>query len=445
MGQVDSSWFQISVITISVLILSDVVFIGSSGYRLSVFMLLLSGVCYLVSMGLGLYQEYLHNLLGLGLLNLMIINFYAFMGISYYLILSDVFPRKFYSITLSAVLVLWLVYSFVSPPLLIRSISSLIISILILSPHFQLILRERQKIGIPLLMYLLLPFAILLAGFIRFYINVASMPDFLPHYWNTESANISQLILFVVYVLMHTGSYLLISRLRTKESEHALEAAERQKSLGMTIVSLIGHDLQSPLSAIKSAASTLDGYQAKGSDSAPALIAKSADKTINLLDNLVYWGRGVQGELNLTPTIVDVESVIQRAWTAQDLLAEQKGIKLTMSIAPGTIVSADIQALNAVLRNIFSNAVKFSPVGSTIRAESTALENQMEIRVEDQGTGMSPEELELLRTDTVTESRTGKGIGMQMAHFICREAGWELIFESERGKGTTVSLRLPKA
>jgi len=442
---VDTSWFQISLITITVLILSDVVFMGSSRHKLPVFMLLLSGACYLISMGLGLYQEHLHNLLGLGLLNLMIINFFSFMGISHHLILSDMFPRRFYSITLSAVLVVWLLYSIVPPSLLIRSISSLVLSILVLSPHFLLILRERQEIGIPLVSYLLLPFAILLTGFVRFIINVTMVPDPSTRYWTTEYADISQLILFVVYVLMHSGSYLLISRLRTQESEQALEAAERQKNLGMTIVSLIGHDLQSPLSAIKSAASTLDGFSANSSDSAPALIAKSADKTRNLLDNLVYWGRGVQGELNLTPTIVDVESVIQRAWTAQDLLAEQKRIKLTMSIAPGTIVSADIQALNAVLRNIFSNAVKFSPVGSTVGAETTASENQIEIRVKDQGIGMSPEELELLRTDTVTKSRTGKGIGMQMVHFICREAGWELNFESEKGKGTTVSLRLPKA
>ena len=431
--------------------IGDLVHIGSSRHKLSVVMILLSGASYLASMGLGLIQDVLSNLFTIGLINLMILNFYAFMGMAHHLILSDVFPRKFYAGVLSTALVVYLLYSIFNTPPLVRAITGSAFCLIILLPHFILLIREREKLGAPLLAFLAVPFCLIFTGLVNYLLYVIHLSGVYSRYWDTANAKATQLFLFVSFFVFHTGSYLIISRLRTKESERALVAAHGQKNLGMTIVSLIGHDLQSPLSAIKTSASTLDGYSDSGSDSAPAFIGKTVDKIRNLLDNLVYWGRGYQGELKLSPSTVDLRDAVRLAWEVQDLQAGHKGISLSASIPRGTFVTADPQALKAVLRNFFSNAVKFSRPGSEVSAEAEGSGDWVEIRIIDHGTGMRSEELELLRSGALNESvmgtnrERGKGIGMQMVHFICREAGWGLSFESEEGVGTTAFLRLPVA
>lgn len=253
---------------------------------------------------------------------------------------------------------------------------------------------------------------------------------------------------------------------RQVEAEQALvkserEAVARKRELEQLneqkdkLFSIIGHDLRSPFS-------TVIGYTellVSGADSLSReqvtefanSALQSGHHAFRILEDILQWARLCMNRHAMEPTTIDLCEVVADNLCGIDALANAKGIRLLHEVAPDLQVHADKTMLDTILRNLLSNAVKFTPDDGEINVRAELRGEQVEIAVADTGVGISPQRLEVLfelnRTHSTAGTRREEGTGFGL--HICRELvcqmGGELWAESEQGKGSTFSLRLPSA
>jgi PAS domain S-box-containing protein len=245
-----------------------------------------------------------------------------------------------------------------------------------------------------------------------------------------------------------------------KEAELIIKEKNRElHELNLTkdkFFSIIAHDLRSPLSGFLGITQLMseESDQIKLEDfrSLGKSLHESANNIYSLLENLLEWSRMQRGMIEFNPTTVDLYLATEEVLTNITDFSNQKGITIRNSIEKRTIVFADINMLNSILRNLVSNAVKFSNNGGFVEIGSD-LSNQDEIKffIKDSGIGMRGELIDRLfqigekvtRRGTGGETSTGLGL-LLCKEFIDRHKG-KIQVESEEKKGTTFWVSLPRA
>ena len=217
--------------------------------------------------------------------------------------------------------------------------------------------------------------------------------------------------------------------------------------------SIISHDLRSPFS-------TLLGYAQRMTDSADALTKEQiveyafklraiAERSNGLLENLLSWARMQRGAMEYTPERFDLHDI---ALDISDLFfpkAEQKGIRLHSAIPPQTPAYADYSMITTVLRNLVSNALKFTSAGGEIQMSARRDGDAVEVAVTDTGAGMSEEglskifRLDAQYTQTGTHGETGTGLGLLLCKEFVEKNHGRIWVESELGKGSAFKFTLP--
>ncbi|MDJ1501732.1 response regulator [Xanthocytophaga agilis] len=178
-------------------------------------------------------------------------------------------------------------------------------------------------------------------------------------------------------------------------------------------------------------------------------VQKNTDATQKLLSDLIAWSKTQFKSMTYTPVIVYIRDEFQNLSQQTDLLCQTKGVCL-ISKAPSDLqVVADIAMLRTILRNLLSNALKFSKEGDTIVLQAREKEGKILISVTDQGTGISGELLELLRkgnkehmTTFGTQGEKGSGLGLSLIKAFIEMHGGGLEIESEQGKGSVFTFSL---
>lgn len=221
-------------------------------------------------------------------------------------------------------------------------------------------------------------------------------------------------------------------------------------------LSIISHDLRNPVAAQSNALHNLEEYVSKYDDSLLSreckLLSESSDAQSALLENLLLWGRTQTGRFVYEPMRLDpymVVSEIQKLLYSQ---MEQKGITLSNTIAAGSVfVFADAGILSAVLRNLITNAIKFSARGQSVEVSAQEEdEDGVVLRVRDQGIGIHPETVKLIgkigenMTSLGSEGEKGSGLGLTVCSYLLKYEGSALDFELPEGGGTLVSFKLKK-
>ena len=218
--------------------------------------------------------------------------------------------------------------------------------------------------------------------------------------------------------------------------------------------SIISHDLRSPFNSFLGLTQimaeelpnlTMDEIQ-KFADS----MRKSATNLYRLLENLLEWSQIQQGLIPYNPELIRLLPVVKESVEMILESAKNKQIEIIFDIPPDIEVYAENNSLQTIIRNLVSNAVKFTPKGGNIHifAKSNP-DNSVEISVNDSGIGMKPAMIENLFKLDVSTSRKGTegelstGLGL----FICKEFiekhGGKLWVESQEGKGSTFTFLLP--
>ena len=194
----------------------------------------------------------------------------------------------------------------------------------------------------------------------------------------------------------------------------ALEAAQRRDEFLTTI----SHELRSPLNAILGWTQVLEPRRDLPPDIRDALhvIRRNALRQRQLLDDLVDMSRVVSGALRIEPRPMRIQDALDEACQAVRPEMDRKGIHLDCVVDSPAIVSGDARRLQQVIRNLLSNAIRFTPTGGTISVRSTRGPNEVSLIISDTGAGIDP------RSCRTCSSRSGSSRARCRA--IRRRSGW---------------------
>lgn len=249
----------------------------------------------------------------------------------------------------------------------------------------------------------------------------------------------------------------IISRLYRQKSRVTtdLQTLNAAKDKFFTIIS---HDMKNPVSAFRNISggllNALPGLNREDIKTYMVELQKSAEQLNELLQNLLHWAQS-QANINRNHhNEIDPAGVIQKALEQHHFFIRQKDINVKTSIDGQGKLIADKNLVLTVLRNLLSNAVRYSGEGSEISVSYRANGSHEAIfSVSDTGPGMSENEIQKLfrididpktiGSDAVIEKGKGSGLGLILCHELLQKAGGKIWVNSSQNKGSTFSFSLP--
>jgi len=236
-----------------------------------------------------------------------------------------------------------------------------------------------------------------------------------------------------------------------------LDNQNRLQELNATkdkLFSIISHDLRSPFTSIIGFIELLiDKVKKNDIDeilSYGIMIRESSWSVMNLLTNLIEWSKLQSFKLNIYPTKFDLPATVREVFDLMKPLAEKKAITLTTRIPANLIICADRSMISSVIRNLVSNAIKFTPQGGQILFSAYEKDKSVNFEVEDNGIGMKQSVTEKLFNNNWnislagTENETGTGLGLIICReFISKHEG-SIRAESKIGHGSRFVVTIPQ-
>ena len=230
--------------------------------------------------------------------------------------------------------------------------------------------------------------------------------------------------------------------LKEKNEELSTINAEKDK-----FFSIIAHDLKSPFNSIIGFSDLLIEQINNNDDDGIAKYAKiiqqSSNRAMDLLMNLMEWSRSQTGRIEFNPENCKIVNCINETTLFYNDIAIQKSITIKNILPPKASVFADKAMLNTVLRNLVSNAIKFTHPGGEIIISAEKKQNEIIFSVSDSGVGISKSNIEkLFRIDNNystpgTQKEKGTGLGLILCKEFIEKHGGKIWVESEEGTGST--------
>ena len=235
-----------------------------------------------------------------------------------------------------------------------------------------------------------------------------------------------------------------------QESETKLKEANAAKD---KFFSIIAHDLRNPFNAVIGFSNVLREsileLDTREISEYIGYIYESATNAYTLLGNLLDWARSQTNSIQFNPEAINIGDIVNSTLVILSGEATKKNITISNSVPDGNIVLADANMVSATVRNLVSNAIKFTRPGGAISICSVKSGGYYEFTVEDNGIGIQQRDLEkLFRIDTKVHSKgtadeSGTGLGLILCkEFIEKNAG-AIHVESESGKGSRFIFTLP--
>ncbi len=232
-----------------------------------------------------------------------------------------------------------------------------------------------------------------------------------------------------------------------QEQKNELETLNQLKD---KLFSIIAHDLRGPLSGIKDILSLTKSGDISEKEFLNLIpdITTNIDATAILLDNLLTWSKSqLEGE-KLNVHNISLHGLVEKEFRLLQSKAQEKEIKLINHIPNKLMASADEDMVDIIIRNLLSNAIKFSKRGEHITVSASEENDKIRITVEDNGTGISMENIEKLNANNTfstigTAQEKGTGLGLMLVREFVHKNGGELTIESQVGSGSKFSFTLP--
>jgi PAS domain S-box-containing protein len=235
-----------------------------------------------------------------------------------------------------------------------------------------------------------------------------------------------------------------------KENESHLQELNYTKD---KLFSIIAHDLRSPFNSILGFSELLienvGDFGLEESLEYLTIINSSANSTLILLDNLLNWAKTQTGQISFKPEKIIFSNVILEIIKLEKSLATAKDISLNYFSSDEIEIVADENMLKTVLRNLISNAIKFTKSGGRISVSAISKQDHVEITISDDGIGMNKEKLKGLfnissNTTTMgTANEKGSGLGLVLCKEFVEKHKGEIWVESKEGKGSDFKFTLP--
>jgi signal transduction histidine kinase len=241
---------------------------------------------------------------------------------------------------------------------------------------------------------------------------------------------------------------------RTEELAEARDEAVAANKSKSEFVSVVSHELKLPMTSIKGYSDLmLTGATGALNDNQTnflTTIRNNVNRMATLVSDLADISRIESGNLRLEPRAVPVWDVVDEVVTLTKTQVEQKGQTLTVDISDQLPKAwCDRNRLAQILTNLISNANKYTPEGGAIKIKAQQVDSMIQINVQDNGLGMSPEDQAKLfsnffrSADDKVREAPGTGLGLSITKNLIELQGGRIWFESEFRKGTTFYMTLP--
>jgi len=254
------------------------------------------------------------------------------------------------------------------------------------------------------------------------------------------------------------GLNLEISRrkdfLQRIEIERANENLKKLDTLKSDFISLVSHELKTPLSAIRTSAEFLESKDIIETDVKKEILNNvivSVDRLTRLINDILDLSKIEAGKMEFHFEKVNLQEIIKVAFDNFKYIALKNNIAISMEIPEDlSPVFADRDKLIIVLNNLISNALKFTYNGGTILLSAKEQKDDIEFRVKDTGIGIDKDKVSKIfekfyQVDSSIRRKTGgSGLGLTISSGIIRAHGSEICVESEPGKGSIFYFRLKK-
>lgn len=236
--------------------------------------------------------------------------------------------------------------------------------------------------------------------------------------------------------------------------EEQAKNLKQSNDLKDRMFSIIGHDLRSPLSAAKLKMDfimrgIIDPKDDKFLDETVYDLLKTMDEALNLLQNLLGWAKSESDQIQMIPEKLDLNDLVEQTFRLLKLGSDHKNIKMQNNVPADVFAFADNNMIKTVLRNILSNAIKFTPVEGIIKINSKLGKNKIVIEIEDNGNGIPKEDIKKILNPNEhfsklgTEKEPGTGLGLVLCQNFVQKNNGTLKIRSEVGKGSTFYFDLP--
>jgi len=235
-----------------------------------------------------------------------------------------------------------------------------------------------------------------------------------------------------------------------QQLRHRAESASRAKD---EFLAMLGHELRNPLAPIKTALHLMRLRAGAGEDRERAVLERQVTHLVALVDDLLDITRITQGKVQLQVRRLAIADVVARAVETVQPLLEQQAHHLTLDLPhSGCDVIGDAERLAQVISNLLTNAAKYTEPGGHIAVTARAEDEQIVVRVRDDGTGIAPEMLprvfDLFAQETQGIDRPVGGLGLGLAivkNLVTLHHGTVEARSSGRGQGSEFVVRLPTA
>ena len=239
-----------------------------------------------------------------------------------------------------------------------------------------------------------------------------------------------------------------------EREQAARQEAERANRVKDEFLSILSHELRSPLNPILGWSillqqQTLDPSLA---NKGLATIERNAKVQTQLIDDLLDVARILKKKLSLNLTAVDLDSVVEAAIETIKTTAESKSISIFLNseLSDTELVWGDSVRLQQIIWNLLSNAVKFTPLGGRVDVRLEQIENLAQITVSDTGKGIAPDFLPYIfesfrqQDASITRKFGGLGLGLAIVHYLVEAHSGTITADSEgEGLGATFTIELP--
>ena len=239
---------------------------------------------------------------------------------------------------------------------------------------------------------------------------------------------------------------------KIRELLNELKAANATKD---KFFSIIAHDLKSPFTYLLSYSELLlNEFETSEKEELLSYIKnihEVSNNTYKLLQNLLEWSRSQTGKIKYEPIEFDFYELAVNAQFIHQKLSEPKSIKIVSRVDQESLLTGDYHMFDTIMRNLVSNAIKFSHPNSEVIIDFKQNNDSIEISVQDFGLGMDEDhisklfKLEESITKVGTNGERGTGLGLILCNEFIQYHKGQLLVESELGKGTTFRIILPRS
>ncbi|WP_430815849.1 tetratricopeptide repeat-containing sensor histidine kinase [Carboxylicivirga sp. RSCT41] len=243
-------------------------------------------------------------------------------------------------------------------------------------------------------------------------------------------------------------------QLKVKQSEilsvnKRLEQSNKSKE---RILSVIGHDLRGPVGGLKELVELymeLPELEPNDIDNLLKTARESSSSAYYLLENLLTWANSQRGEISFKPQTTPIYPVIKKSVELLDQSINNKNIRFNIDMETSLSLKVDINMFRAIIRNLVSNAIKYSPENGEVKIHAEWQQKHVCISINDQGKGIAAEQVEQIFDKKETYyigsdvSKKGSGLGLILCKEFVDYHGGKIWVESIENSGTKVSFIIP--